>query len=145
VLIVGRDVLPETFDALRTCGEGRRECVVYWTGPIDAADTVDGIVQPPHEADWGWYEIDQPWLTRFFLELRAARRCVRAQIHTHPGAQTRHSPTDDGFAVAPHTGFVSIVLPHFAQGSVSLDGAYVAELAADGNWVEQPATSITWS
>jgi hypothetical protein len=70
---------------------------------------------------------------------------VRAQIHTHPGASTRHSPTDDGYAVTPHSGFVSIVLPYFAQGPISLDGAYIAELTNTGKWRELSQEAITWS
>jgi hypothetical protein len=137
VLTLTDEVLPATFRSLRACGDGRRECVVYWTGPVDQPQAVDGVVQPGHDAGWGWYEVDTHWLAEFFLELRRQRRTIRAQVHTHPGRRTAHSDTDDGFAAAPSTGMVSIVLPGFATGPVGLDGATIYELDARGDWIEQ--------
>jgi hypothetical protein len=146
VLRVDRDVLPATFAALRRCGGGERECVVYWLGPADESGRVDGILQPPHTAELGGYEVDSTWVTDFFLELRVARRSVRAQVHTHPGASVRHSPTDDGFAIVPSPGFVSLVVPHFAVRDISLDGMYAAVVTEGVGWVEQePVDIIQWT
>jgi hypothetical protein len=142
VLRLAHDVLPATFAALRACGEGRRECVVYWTGPSEIDDVATAVVHPEHTANGHGYEIAEPWLNGFFLDLRAGRRSIRAQVHTHPHEETRHSSTDDGFAVAPHTGFVSVVLPHYAMGPVGLGGAYVAKLDAKGEWVEVDPSEI---
>jgi hypothetical protein len=145
VLSVDHDVLPATFGMLRCCGGGQRECVVYWLGPVDDPDRVDGILQPQHEADYDWYEVDSTWVTEFYLELRASRRSVRAQIHTHPAASVRHSRTDDAFVIAPSTGFLSIVLPYFATGHISLAGAYATEIGSNGTWLERrPEEVIQW-
>lgn len=145
MLSIDRAVLPATFAALRRCGGGERECVVYWLGPLDEPNRVDGLVQPPHVADAGGYEVDSGWITRFFLDLRATRRSVRAQVHTHPGASVEHSPTDDRFAIAPGLGFLSLVVPHFAMRSVSLDGSYAAVISDGLGWVERnPEEVIQW-
>lgn len=145
MLLVRQCVLDATFEALRDCGRGEDECVVYWTGPVADQEVVDGVVQPDHEAGPAWYEIDSNWITPFFLDLRASRHSVRAQIHTHPGRRVRHSPTDDGFPIAPSAGFVSIVLPFFATGNVGLEGAFIAVLDDDGNWRElTPEQAVTW-
>lgn len=145
MLSVAGGVLDATFEALRSCGRGRDECVVYWTGPVADTDVVDGVVQPDHQAGPTWYEVDSDWITPFFLDLRATRRTVRAQVHTHPGRSVRHSPTDDGFPIAPGIGFTSIVLPFFATGPVELNDAYIAVLDREGNWQELSADeALTW-
>jgi proteasome lid subunit RPN8/RPN11 len=145
LLIVAPDVLPATFAALRRCGGGERECVAYWLGPSGDSALVDTVLQPPHV---GWpdrYEVDSTWVTSFFLDLRTTGQTVRAQVHTHPGAGVRHSPTDDAFALAPSLGFVSLVLPHYATGPISVEGAYVAVVTQAG-WAERtPSEVIRWS
>jgi hypothetical protein len=41
--------------------------------------------------------------------------------------------------VISQVGFISIVIPDFATGSVSLDKAWIGRINADGNWREVPA------
>ncbi len=141
VLTLTPAVLPATFAALRDCGRGERECVAYWLGPRDEPGMVNEVLTPPHRASVDWYEVDSGWITVFFLDLRATRRTVRAQVHTHPGASVRHSPTDDGFAIAPSSGFVSIVMPYFAMRDITLAGAYATELT-DAGWLEQDVNEV---
>lgn len=128
-------ILSATFAALRDCGGGERECVVYWLGPQAEPELVASVLQPVHQASPFHYEIDSDWLTTMLLDLRTRRESVRAQVHTHPGAQVRHSPTDDAFALAPAAGFVSLVLPHFAMGPVTLTGSYAVTVTPAG-WVD---------
>jgi hypothetical protein len=145
ILVVEGDVLGATFAALRSCGGGRAECIVYWTGPTSVPTVVDAVVQPHHSAGPTWYEITSDWITEFFLDLRRSRRCVRAQVHTHPGGNVEHSLIDDSFPIAPSTGLVSIVLPHFATRRVTLAGAHLAVQGNDGEWVvASPEEAIQW-
>lgn len=144
MLSVQKGILAETFRALRECGGHRDECVVYWTGPV-GEHVVDGIVQPPHSASPQHYHVDDTWITRYFLDLRASGRTTCAQIHTHPGSSVRHSTTDDDFPLVRTPGFTSIVLPYFASREVTLSDAYVATVDLDGYWVEQPSdASFQW-
>jgi hypothetical protein len=140
-LNLARGILPATFAELRRCGAGGRECVVYWVGPIDRSGAVERVVHPPHDAGPEYYNVDAAWVTSFFLHLRSTRDTTRAQVHTHPGNSVRHSPADDRFALAPSIGFVSLVLPHFAMGSVTLEGSYAALVEPDG-WTEKPPTEV---
>jgi proteasome lid subunit RPN8/RPN11 len=145
VLTLGADILPTTFAALRRCGGGERECVAYWLGPRDEPDRVDEVLQPEHDASPFHYEVHADCLNRFFLDLRARRKSVRAQVHTHPGSRVEHSPTDDSFALAPSRGFVSLVVPHFAMGAITLEGAYSAVITEAG-WTDvAPADLIRWN
>lgn len=91
------------------------------------------MVHPVHHAGPGGYEVDPAWVNDFFLALRRERKTVRAQVHTHP-FDAGHSRTDDRFALAPATDFVSLVIPDFADGTVGLDRAAAFRMAASGTW-----------
>lgn len=135
-------LLAETFAGLRECGGGRRECVQYWCASLDEPSLVTTIVHPRHRSSAFGYEVDSDWVTCFFLHLREHRETVVAQIHTHPGAAT-HSNVDDKFALAPATGFLSLVIPNFAMADISLVGSHLVEMQADGRWREtDPAQAI---
>lgn len=134
-------VIDESFAQLRRCGHGRRECVVYWVGPIDDPGVVDEVVHPAHSAHAIGYEVDSGWITQLFLRLRRDRRTVRAQVHTHPG-KAGHSSTDDTFSLVPSTGFLSLVIPRFATGPTGMKSAYLAELNDAGAWIERDPTAV---
>jgi hypothetical protein len=131
-LKVAGDVLPATFKFLRDCGRGECECAVYWTGPsTDGA--VDDVEHPVHARSALGYEVESSWLTDFWKRLAAAKRSVKAQIHTHPG-EAFHSASDDCWPIVSQAGFISIVLPNFAIGPPSLENAWVGVILRDGHW-----------
>jgi hypothetical protein len=55
------------------------------------------------------------------------------QVHTHPGA-AYHSTTDDAFPLIHSPGFLSLVIPRFAQGPIGFGDAFLAEIQPDGGW-----------
>ena len=57
-LTLARGILAGTFRQFRDCGQGRDECVVYWTGRRDTPGAVDDAVIPVHRAGPDWYETD---------------------------------------------------------------------------------------
>jgi hypothetical protein len=132
VIAVSRDVITQTFHVLSTCGGGARECVAYWTGTTDN-DFVDCVEHPLHSSSEGGYSVEDRWLTGFWRSLGQLRRSIKAQIHTHPAAAF-HSAIDDDWPIVSQCGFVSIVIPNFALGAVSLDNAWIGRLRADGKW-----------
>jgi hypothetical protein len=132
LLRLSTSVLDRTFEALRKCGAGKRECVVYWTGPSNQ-DLVDCVDHPLHKS-WPYgYQVSDNWLTSFWFALADSRRSVKAQVHTHPG-RAFHSTTDDKFPIVSQAGFMSIVIPNFATGEQSLDSAWIGCLQTDGGW-----------
>jgi len=135
-LTLERYVIESTFGYFRGCGQGRNECIVYWTGPRGIPGVVDGVVLPSHHAGTDWYETDPAWITGFFLTLRQDGRTVRAQAHTHPKT-AGHSPTDDRYPLVSKLGFCSLVVPRYGTGLVGLDDAYLTVIASDGAWVER--------
>jgi hypothetical protein len=134
-------MLTESFAHFRRCGDNRRECVVYWTGPADRHGVVDQVEHPLHRATRFSYEVDSAWVTTFFLQLRHQKRTARIQLHTHPGL-AGHSETDDTYALVPASGFLSLVLPNFAGGTVSLDAAFLVEMTSSGDWAPIPLSSL---
>lgn len=132
LLRVREDIVDRTFRTLRTCGKGRYECVVYWTGPA-AESIVDGVEHPVHERSPVGYVIDDKWLTDFWKGLGASCRSIRAQVHAHPG-RAFHSATDDEWPIVSQSGFLSIVIPNFASDASSLENVWVGRLRPDGKW-----------
>lgn len=132
-LRIPRSVFEQTFARLRACGDGRRECQVLWVGSWERPDRVDRLVHPRHSASTMGFQLEEAWLNRFWMELAERGEGVRAQIHTHPGA-AYHSATDDAFPILSVPGFLSLVIPRFAQGAVGFDAAFLAQLGTDGAW-----------
>lgn len=133
MITIAREVLGRTFEYLRDCGDGMRECVVLWAGPQARRDFADEAIHPLHTASLGGYDIDGPYVSGLWRELAARGQTVRAQVHTHPGP-AYHSPRDDTLALVHTPGYLSLVIPNFAQGSVGLDGCYLAIRRANGSW-----------
>jgi len=134
-LLIPQGLLHDTFGHLRGCGRGLRECQVLWISPWSAPDRITGVVHPEHRAHAGGFEMDSAWLSRFWICLAECKEGVRVQVHTHPG-EAFHSAIDDMYPVIHSPGFLSLVIPRFAQGDVSFNEAFLAELNADGDFRE---------
>jgi proteasome lid subunit RPN8/RPN11 len=142
MLALTPEVLEVSFQHLRRCGAAQRECVVFWAGPLSEPGGVDEVLHPRHTASAAGYEVDPAWISELWLELARRHQTVRAQVHTHPGS-TFHSSTDDDFALVHTPGYMSLVIPDFACGPISLEGSYLTTRAADGRWHElDPHTEI---
>jgi proteasome lid subunit RPN8/RPN11 len=142
VLRLRRDVLEETYGHFRTCGRGRRECVAYWLGPRTEPGTVSEVVHPLHTASATAYNVDGAWLNELWLRLAREELDLRAQVHTHPGSAF-HSSRDDDMAALQTPGFTSLVIPAFALGEISLEGAHLERRGAHGEWEPaDPASGI---
>lgn len=83
--------------------------------------------------------MDSEWLNAFWQELTKTRSGIRVQVHTHPG-RAFHSPTDDAWPIVHTPGFLSFVIPDFANGPASFAGAYLAQLRGDGCWEQAAIT-----
>lgn len=131
---IRQEVLEQAFGHLRRCGEGRRECIVYLTAPLDEPTTVDSVIHPRHSASMGGYDVGTDAIAELSSGLLASRRTVRVQMHTHPGS-AYHSSRDDAFALVGTSGFLSLVIPNFARDPAGLEGAFLAERDEDGHWM----------
>lgn len=130
---LSRRLLDETFAVLRQCGEGRRECQVFWTSSFSSPGTLSQVVHPRHSSSANHVKVEDSWITEFWKRLAAEQMSVRVQVHTHR-TSAFHSPTDDKWPLVHVPGFLSLVLPRFAFGPAGFEGAFLAEIGSDGKW-----------
>jgi proteasome lid subunit RPN8/RPN11 len=67
---------------------------------------------------------------------RARRLSVVAQVHSHPGADTRHSDGDDHLIVMPFEGMFSLVVGRYGHGGIEPASGAGLHQFQDGRWVE---------
>lgn len=98
------------------------ERVAYLDG-VPVPPGPDGVVTtmtvPAATLTPGSYRIGASEMSAAGKHLRLHRLQRLAQVHTHGGACTKHSPTDDAMAYSQHLGAVSLVLPDHAAGDPS--------------------------
>jgi hypothetical protein len=129
------EILSRTFEHFRRCGRGECECQALWTSAWQAPQTITDSIHSSHIADADRFIVDSGWLNAFWIHLAKTDRGIRAQIHTHR-KRAFHSSSDDAFPIIHTPGFLSLVIPNFAMGSVGFDGAYLTEITTDGSWRE---------
>ena len=130
-----RHIIDETFDHFRRCGAGQLECQILWIGPWSEPSRITQAIHPRHRAHAGGFDLDDAWLSEFWLRLASERLGIRIQVHTHPTIAF-HSRIDDEFPVIHTPGFLSLVIPDFALGPVGFEAAYLTEIQPDGSWRE---------
>jgi hypothetical protein len=131
MISVGEGLVRGTLRTLHECGRERDECVVLWSGPLDAPRSVDRALHPRHDAGRGGYRIDRAWMHGLWVQLAEDGRCLRAQVHTHP-CDAFHSATDDEYPAVQSAGFVSLVVARFARPPVHLATIHASVLAPEG-------------
>lgn len=135
-------IVEATFAQFRECGLGRAECQVLWIGPWSDPFAVTELIHPEHLAHRGGFAVTDTWITCLFVDLADRAMGIRAQVHTHP-AEAFHSTTDDTFPAVHTPGLLSLVIPDFACGPVTLERAYLARLGTDGAFHEvDPHTAL---
>jgi hypothetical protein len=136
---IPRKILKDAIRIMRNCGEGQRECVVFVVEHVPTG--VLNVIHPVHSARGGGYEIEQQWLGQFSARQTREAMEVVAQIHTHPGSAF-HSSTDDAWPMVGTAGFVSVVVPEFALGRISIDEVYACRLTTTGTWEELDTSEV---
>lgn len=137
-LLVAEAVIDATGDALRDFAgdDGAHEGIVLWLGRTADEDTlILSASLPPAEHTWGSVRIGHAAVA---IAARAARRqglVVAAQVHSHPGADTRHSDGDDEMILLPYEGMFSLVVGRYGHGPVlAAEGAGLHQYQS-GRWV----------
>lgn len=101
------------------------ERVAYLDGIRTGDDTSVGmgivttVTVPNAVQSAGHFTVSAEEMSRVGAHLRRHGLVRLAQVHTHPGHDTRHSPTDDESAYSRKAGAISIVLSWHAAGDPS--------------------------
>lgn len=130
LLIISREAWLATSSLLAPYADASVEAGLYWYGIrcFDAA--IVSVVGIPHQTNRrGSFEVRDEDLAALVLAI-PDELVVVAQIHTHPGSDTRHSPWDDKLAVSQK--IISFVFPGYGQDP-SLEDVGVHEFI-DERW-----------
>lgn len=130
-LHVSQTVIDQVLTTIVACGRGRKECVVYVTGPVGSADRGTGFIHPDHDATAVSTQVDGAELDRVWDALRERGERIVMQVHSHPGG-AHHSGIDDGWPVVHRVGFPSLVVARF--GAAGLERAHLAIHLGGGVW-----------
>jgi proteasome lid subunit RPN8/RPN11 len=142
----GRLIVPEfiarvTLKALRDSRglDGRHEGLVYWAGRRVDADAIvlmnfvprcehgpQRVIAPPEE------------IGRVNSSARLHALVVVAQVHSHPGDDTRHSDGDDRLIPMPYEGMFSVVVARYGDGALVLPDGVGLHQYQDRRWVQIP-------
>ena len=146
---------------LRQDGRRHVESTVLWGGRrFDNQAVIWNVVYPSGadvERHSGYLRVGPDTTAAMGRWLREQDSRALMQVHSHPGAWTGHSQTDDDFPIASSSGFVSVVWPRFGEympRSVRDLGIHELELGKWRTWspdeIEQrlrvvETEAIAWS
>lgn len=136
-LLIAETVARTTTSALRRTDAGRSvEQCVLWLGRIldDGSSLIVSSYRPV--ADNGPFHVRYP-AAEVGVASRAARAheiSVIAQVHTHPGRDTRHSDGDDQLVLMPFAGMFSLVVADYGYGHLLPARGAGLHQFQDGRW-----------
>jgi proteasome lid subunit RPN8/RPN11 len=138
--LIAEPVLSRTRDALlgfalAGIGDRGHEGLAFWAGRQHGCQTVYTTVVVP-EADHSYHGVFVTEAAFGQAASEAKRRgvVILAQVHSHPGADARHSDGDDQLIVMPFESMLSVVVPNYGIGWQSMSEARVHQYQK-GRWV----------
>lgn len=115
--------------------EGGHEGICYWAGRETLGlTTLDAVIVPvAHHQRFGVF-VSEAAFADAARRARAMDLGILAQVHSHPGHDTRHSDGDDDLVVMPFENMLSLVAPHYGRllGSI---GDFSIHQFQDHRWV----------
>ncbi|MCX2934982.1 Mov34/MPN/PAD-1 family protein [Mycobacterium sp. CVI_P3] len=138
-LLVAEQILAPTTRSLRASSgaDGPHEGLVLWLGRTVGATTLAlSIVCPPARTGRSHVLVDEHAVA---LAARSARRYglgVVAQVHSHPGHDTRHSDGDDHLVLMPFPDMFSLVVADYGRGDLHPSRGAGLHQYQDGRWVQ---------
>lgn len=144
-LIVPRNIVEETIQALQEAGRLGSERVVLWLGQrTDISVLISKCYVPAQEADRDFFSIPRHAMRDLLRYLGTHGLMIGAQVHSHP-EEAFHSQADDRWAIIRHAGALSLVLPVFASETnvnTFVRDAAVFELQPNNRWRELSGEEI---
>ena len=142
-LIVPYAVAVETRIALQGFRgpDGRHEGMIFWIGRrIDFDSFVCGSVIPTCEHRPQFVQAPAAAIGPVSRYARSMRLAVVAQVHSHPGDDTRHSDGDDSMILMPVEGMFSVVVGNYGDGGITLETGVGLHQFQKKRWVRIPSS-----
>jgi len=136
-LVVAAHVAQSTRAALETFRgrDGRHEGLVFWCGvTIDADTFVLSAVVPTSTHGRQRVHADESAMGRAARIARSFELGIVAQVHSHPGDDTRHSEGDDQMVFMPFENMFSLVVGDYGRGSIEPKRGAGLHQFQDGRW-----------
>jgi hypothetical protein len=138
-LLISASVLDATLQGLRLGCD--REMLCYWIGaaiPPDATGrtraNVMTVAFPRVTSSHSEFRLDEGQMAAITQWCATRGLWVLAQVHTHPTDEP-HSEADECWPASSRPGFLSVVIPFFAQLSTVRDPHWrLHRVGADGRW-----------
>lgn len=138
--LIARPLIEATREALTSIAlegikEGGHEGLVYWAGrDTDAGIAFLSVVVPESDHGPQGVMVDGQDVSRASRRMRDHNLGLKAQVHSHPGGDARHSDGDDELVLMPFEGMLSVVAPDFGIEVEALGNLTVHQYQ-DGRWV----------
>lgn len=117
--------------------DGAHEGLVYWAGRRADGDAFVLSALVPN-CDHGPQHVMAPpgEIGRLSRAARSMGLVFVAQVHSHPGTDTRHSDGDDKLVLMPHEGLFSLVVADYGAGNILPGKGAGLHQYQDGRWVQ---------
>jgi len=117
---------------LDDCGH---EGIAFWAGLQDRELTAfSTVIVPEAEHSHGRVLVTEAAYGKAVRAAKSVGLALLAQVHSHPGTDTRHSDGDDTLVILPYEGMLSVVVPRFGIGWTDLGSAAIHQFQL-GRWV----------
>ena len=137
---IPHSILSDTLSHLRKIGYDYKEGVAYWSGILNKYEAIvtrvifaDNYPEFQNEEYFARVSLDTAF--KIGNEMHDKNEILLAQIHTHP-REAFHSFIDDTHPISHRIGFVSIVIPDFAQNVNLLSECMILEYLGMAMWNE---------
>jgi proteasome lid subunit RPN8/RPN11 len=137
-LVVAESVIHRTREMLQEAGqqEPPHEGLVWWLGRQVGSDSlIVSAHRPPVSSGPDFVFTDEAAAGTAGRLARRNRLGVVAQIHSHPGSDTRHSDGDDDLILMPFEGMFSLVIADYGRGGLTLAEGAGLHQYQDGQWI----------
>jgi len=137
-LVVVEAVVRRTRELLEQAGARNppHEGLLWWLGRQVGADTLVAACHfPPCLSGPQFVETDEAAAGAASRAAHARRLGIVAQVHSHPGVDTRHSDGDDAMVFMPYEGMFSLVVGNYGRDGLLPDEGAGLHQFQDRHWV----------
>lgn len=113
------------------------EGLVFWLGrTVGNSTLVLSVGAPKLESTPGSVKANEAVVGQIARSARSHMLGVVAQVHSHPGFDTRHSEGDDKLVFMPFHGMFSLVVADYGNGGLTLEDGVGLHQYQGNRWVQ---------